>query len=239
MSDEWVIREVHDPEDPAIAAFGRLQRTVYYAPEMLIPAQYIPKLLENDSGSGLNFLLVAEFAGRVVGGTLFHWLAESGSGFSSFMGVYQEFQRRGIARWMHQERFRVLDRAAGGRAPGVFIDVVNPTRLSADELRREGAVGSDPWGRRRAFKRLGFLQVDIRYEQPVGGPHGGPLTTLDLLFCPHDPADSVPTSLVVATMQAYWTPWFGQSGARRHALELESRAQGQASLALISPVPEP
>jgi GNAT superfamily N-acetyltransferase len=238
MSDGVVVREVHDPEDPAIAGFGRMQRAAYYAPEMLIPAQYIPKMLEHDTSSRRNFLLVAEVDGRVVGGTLFHWLAEARSGFSSFMGVDRELRGRGIARQMHQERFRVLDRAAGGRAPGVFIDVVNPTRMSADELQREAEVGSDPWGRRRAFARLGFFQVDIRYEQPVGGPHGGPLTTLDLLFCPHEPADSVPTSLVVATMQAYWSPWFGQSGARRHARELKSRAHGQASLALISPVPE-
>jgi len=237
MSDGVVIREVRDPDDPAIAGFGRMQRAAYYAPETLIPAQYIPTMLERDTGTRRNFLVVAEIAGRVVGGTLFHWLAEAGSGFSSFMGVDRDVRGRGIARQMHEERFRVLDHAAGGRAPGVFIDVVNPTRESADELQRERSVGSDPWVRRRIFARLGFCHVDVRYEQPVGGPHGGPLTTLDLLFCPHDPADSVPTSLVVATMQAYWSPWLGRTEARRHARELESRAHGQKLLALISPVP--
>jgi hypothetical protein len=32
--------------------------------------------------------------------------------------------------------------------------------------------------------------VDIRYEQPVGGPNGGPVTILDLLFCPHSSGDT-------------------------------------------------
>src|SRR5207244_4055844 len=79
MSDGVVIREVRDPDDPAIAGFGRMQRAAYYAPETLIPAQYIPTMLERDTGTRRNFLVVAEIAGRVVGGTLFHWLAEAGS----------------------------------------------------------------------------------------------------------------------------------------------------------------
>ena len=64
------------------------------------------------------------------------------------------------------------------------------------------------------------------------------MTILDLLYCPREPADSVPTALVVATMQAYWSPWLGKTNARRHARELESRAEGRTSLALVSPVPE-
>jgi len=106
--------------------------------------------------------------------------------------------------------------------------------MSPEELERERRAGSDPWDRRRAFAQLGFGQVDIRYEQPVGGPNGGPVTVLDLLYCPRDPAESVPTATVVATMLAYWSPWLGKT-ARRHARELESRAHGASSLALIAP----
>src|SRR5437763_701814 len=84
---------------------------------------------------------------------------------------------------------RVLSQAAGGNLRGLFIDVVNPTRMSADELAREQTVGSDPWLRRRIFGRLGFRQVDVQYEQPVGGPNGGPVTNLDLLYCPPQPVD--------------------------------------------------
>jgi GNAT superfamily N-acetyltransferase len=216
-----------------------MQTAAYFAPETLIPSRYIPQLLGDNSETPRkprrNFLVVAELSGRVVGGTLFHWLADAGSGFSSFLGVDQKLRRQGIARRLHEERFSLLDQAAGGRAPGVFIDVVSPTRLPPEELEREQKIGSDPWQRRHAFARLGFRQVDVRYEQPVGGPNGGPVTILDLLFCPHDPADSVPTALVVATMRAYWTPWMGEAEARRHATELESRAHGLSAIRLIPP----
>src|SRR5437870_1538031 len=224
------IRAVKNPNDPAIAGFGKMQTAAYFAPETLIPGRYIPQLLANPKR---NFLVVAELDGRVVAGTLFHWLAEAGSGFSSFLGVDRSLRGRGIARRLHDRRFAVLDRAARRKVAGVFIDVVSPVRLPPDELEREHQAGSDPLERRQAFAHLGFRQVDIRYEQPVGGPNGGPVTILDLLFCPHDPTDEVPTALVVATMQAYWTPWFGRAGAIHHARELESRAQGAARLRLI------
>lgn len=226
------VREVTNPEDPAIAEFGKMQTAAYFAPETLIPAQYIPRMLEGETGARRNFLLVAEEDGRVVGGSLFHYLAEAGSGFSSFLGVDRACRKRGIARALHEQRFRILDRAASGHVPGVFIDVVNPSRMSPDELRRD----SDSSGRRKAFERLGFRQVDIRYEQPVGGPNGGPVTILDLLYCPHEPATTVSTKLVVDTMRAYWSPWLGRA-ADRHARELERRARGAQVLALISPVP--
>lgn len=226
------VREVTDPEDPAIEAFGEMQNAAYFAPETLIPARYIPSLLAGQTGSRRNFLIVAEIDQHVVGGALFHYLADAGSGFSSFLGVDRGVRHQGIARALHEERFRLLDHAAGGHVPGVFIDVVNPDRMSAAELRRD----DDSWGRRRAFERLGFRQVDIHYEQPVGGPNGGPVTILDLLYCPHEPATTVPTRLVVDTMRAYWSPWLGKE-AERHARELHRRAGGAERLALISPVP--
>jgi hypothetical protein len=236
MSEHVRIREVTDPADPAIEGFGQMQNAAYFAPETLIPATYIPQMLGGETGTRRNFLLVAEQGDTVVGGALFHYLAEAGSGFSSFLGVQRALRRQGLARRLHEQRFVCLDRAAGQPVPGVFIDVVNPARLPADQLERERRIGSDPWTRRRAFDRLGFRQVDIRYEQPVGGPNGGPVTILDLLFCPRAPADSVPTSLVVKTMQAYWSPWLGAAAAR-HAAELEARAGGAPTLALISPEP--
>jgi GNAT superfamily N-acetyltransferase len=230
------VRQVVDPRDPAIAAFGEMQNAAYFAPETLIPAAYIPRLLEDGTSPRRNFLIVADQDNQVVGGALFHWLAAAGSGFSSFLGVAREARRQGVARALHEERFRILDRAAEGRVSGVFIDVVNPLRIPTEDLERERRAGSDPWDRRRAFEHLGFRQVDLRYEQPVGGPNGGPVTVLDLLYCPHEPADSVPTSLVVNTMRAYWSGWLGRA-AERHARELEGRAHGDATLRLISPVP--
>jgi len=235
----WRIREITEPHDSAIDGFGRMQEAAYYAPENLIPATYIPSMLSGATGSRRNFLIVAEAEDdRVVGGALFHWLAEAGSGSSSFLGVAREFRKQGIARALHETRFRILERVSGDQVAGVFIDVVNPVRMSAQELERERQAGSDPWGRRRAFERLGFGQVDIRYEQPVGGPNGGPVTILDLLFSPRLPANRVATSLVVATMRAYWSPWLGKA-AEHHARELGRRANGAEWLALISPASNP
>jgi GNAT superfamily N-acetyltransferase len=239
VSERVAIREVQDPQDPAIAGFGDMQDAAYFAPETLIPARYIPQLLiGHGEPARRNFLLVAELDGRVVGGTLFHWLVAAGVGFSSFMGVARELRGQGIGRRLHEQRFAVLDRAAGHRVPGVFIDVVSPIRMSDADRERERVVGSNPWDRRRAFAHLGFRQVDIRYQQPVGGPNGGPVTILDLLFCPRDPAESIPTALVVATMEAYWSGWMGERAAHRYALELEARAQGKSTLALIPADPD-
>jgi GNAT superfamily N-acetyltransferase len=236
MSERVLVREVQDSHDAAIVGFGQMQEAAYFAPETLIPARYIPQLL---TGRGepvrLNFLLVAELDGRVVGGTLFHWLATAGVGFSSFMGVARELRGQGIGRRLHEQRFVVLDRGAGRRVPGVFIDVVSPIRMSAADRERERTVGSDPWDRRHAFAHLGFRQVDIRYQQPVGGPDGGPVTILDLLFCPREPRseNAIPTALVMATMEAYWSGWMGEPAAHRYALELAGRADGRSALALI------
>jgi GNAT superfamily N-acetyltransferase len=231
------VREVVDPHDQAIAGFGQMQTAAYFAPETLIPGRYIPQLLDQSGHTRArrNFLVVAELDDRVVGGTLFHWLADAGSGFSSFLGVDRSHRRQGIARRLHEARLALLDRTASPIQPGVFIDVVSPTRLPPDELEREHRVGSDPRQRRAAFAHLGFRQVDVRYEQPVGGPNGGPVTILDLLYCPREPADTVPTALVGATMRAYWTPWLGAAEASRHARELESRAHGQSAIRLIPP----
>ncbi|GAC1316370.1 MAG: GNAT family N-acetyltransferase [Chloroflexota bacterium] len=235
------LRQITEPDDPAIQGFGRMQTAVYFAPETLIPATYIPLLISPDEqiGKRRNFLLVAEHDGQVVGGALFHWLADPGAGFSSFMGVDQAFRGHGLARQLHERRLTILDAAAGGtkNMVGVFIDVVNPTRLSPEELQRETLAGSDPWSRRRVFERLGFRQVGIRYEQPVGGPNGGPVTSLDLLFCPHEPRDTIPTDFVVATMRTYWGAWLAERG-RIYSEQLRERAQGQTELPLVSPVPD-
>ncbi len=231
------IREVTDPDDPVLSAFGKLQRAIYFEPDALIPGSMLGWLLQQQSGARANFMLVAEDGDELLGGTVFHYLASAGSGFSSFMGVARAHRGQRIARRLHEARFATLDRAAGGHVAGVFIDVVNPTRLTPAELEREARVGSDPMARRRVFEHLGFRQVDIRYEQPVGGPHGGPVTNMDLLFCPRESSDTVPTELVLATMRAYWSPWLGQR-ADRHVAELEARAAGRTILALVSPVPD-
>jgi GNAT superfamily N-acetyltransferase len=219
------LRRVTDPHDSAIIEFGRLQSSTYFEPEMLIPAAYIGQMLAGD-GTRQNALLVVEDAERVVAGTLFHFLAASNVGFSSYLAVAQNYRGRGLARRLHEARRATLMEISNGLLHGVLIDVVNPSRLSTEDIRRERSVGSDPVERLRAFSHLGFKRVDVRYEQPTGGQGGSPVTNMDLLFCPVAPATTVSTDLVADTMRAYWTPWLGARTAEREARALQARAGG-------------
>jgi GNAT superfamily N-acetyltransferase len=223
------IRAVTDPHDPAIAAFGEVQDRTFPEPDMLIPPAYFPRMLATQTAERRNLMLVAEQEGAVVGGALFHYLAEPNSGFSSFMAVAPEVRGQGVARTLHTARFARLDEAAGAAAPvsGIFIDVVAPERLTAAEVERERSVGADPWVRRRIFQRLGFRRVDVAYYQPPEGSGGEAITNMDLLYAPRTPADVVPAALVVRTMRAYWTPWLGRPVAERHAEELRRRCGGE------------
>jgi hypothetical protein len=72
----------------------------------------------------------------------------------------------------------------------------------------------------------------------VGGPDGGPLTDLDLLYQPLDtdemnPDDrSVPLALVTGILCAYWTGWLGADRAQVEAQALADRA-GQQDVPLL------
>ena len=226
------LRRVTDPNDPAIACFGRLQSTTYFEPDMLIPAQYIGRMLGWSDERRQNVLLVIEDStleppqNRVVAGTLFHYFPQPHSGFSSYLAVAQPNRVQGLARRLHDARLELLMELSSGSLEGIFIDVVNPARLSAEETEAEHAIGSDPMQRLEAFSKLGFKRVGMRYEQPTGGPDGGPVTNMDLLFCPRVPADAVATQLVADTMKAYWTGWLSEARAGREALSLKARAGG-------------
>lgn len=232
------LRLVTNPQDPAIAAFGVLQERAYFEPDALIPAAFIGRMLEMSTTGRRNFLLVAEEGGEVVGGSVFHFFAGPNTGFSSFLAVAPGVRGRGIARRLHEKRFETLDEAAGKSVLGVFIDVVNPARLSPEELAAEEAVGSDPFARRRIFGKLGFRQVGVRYQQPLGGPQGGPITNMDLLFCPREAAQGVPLNVVLDTMRAYWLPWLGEKRTERALSQLREQANGRPELPLLPTLPE-
>ncbi len=226
------LRRITTADDPAIASFGDLQERTYFEPDMLIPASIIGQMLEWSNHDRENILLVLEDAERVVAGTLFHFLRNTNVGFSSYLAVDQDFRGQGLARRLHQARFEVLDEVSGKMVKGLFIDVVNPDRLLNEELELEHSVGSDPNTRLKAFASLGFKQVDVRYEQPVGGENGGAVTNMDLLFCPREALTSIPTKLVTETMRTYWTPWLGAKMAVLESKKLEARAGGQ-EIALV------
>lgn len=229
MTTPVTVRRVTDPDDPALTAFGQIQEQSYYAPDMLIPPGAFPHLVAGRGrGERRDRILVAEdVPGRVLGGTVYHLLP--GAGFSSFVAVAREARGRGVSRALHTARLE--DVRAHGLA-GLFADSVFPERQDAADREAEAQVGMDPRVRRRALHALGYRTVDVPYWQPVGGPNGGPLTDLDLLYHSLNGADSVPTDLVTSTLRAYWSAWLGQSRARREAEALAERA-GQGTLALL------
>lgn len=177
-------------------------------------------MIAHQGGDRRNFLLVAEAEGQVVGGSLFHYLPESNTGFGSYMAVAPAFRGRGVARALHEARFAALDAEAGEQVFAIFIDVIAPERMTGAEREQERRVGADPLARRQVFDRLGFGKVDVAYFQPPDVPGGEPITSMDLLCCPRAPASAVPADWVAGTMLAYWTPWFGRQRAEGYAAEL-------------------
>ncbi|BDP40557.1 N-acetyltransferase [Deinococcus aetherius] len=224
------VRRVTTPHDPALEAFGHIQEESYYAPDMLIPPGAFPHLVGGRGrGPRRDRILVAEDAsGRVLGGTVYHLLPEAG--FSSFVAVAREARGRGISRALHEARLE--DVRAHGLA-GLFADSVYAGRQDPGDREAEARVGTDPLTRRRALNALGYRTVDAPYWQPVGGPDGGPLTDLDLIYNPLDGGNTVPTELVTGTLRAYWDGWLGKARAEREAAALAERAGNPATLALL------
>lgn len=235
-SPAFTLRHVTDPRDPAIAAFGRVQQASYYAPDMLIPPEVFAHLVTRRTPGREDRLLVAQTPeGEVLGGTLYALLPLPGSlrgaGFNSFMAVTRAARGLGVGRAVHDETLRVV-RDAG--LAGMFADSVHPTRQNAEDRAAEAATGVDPAGRRAALHALGLRTVDLPYWQPVGGPDGGPLTDLDLLFQPARPAQTVPLALVTGTLRAYWSGWLGAGRAQAEAQALADRAGHAERIRLLA-----
>ncbi len=227
------LRSITHPKDPALERLGRIQNAVYSEPDMLIPASMFGSLLEWSVAERQNFFVVAEELGEVVGGAVFHLFTEVGTGFSSFLGVARETQGQGVSSKLHHFRWQILEDALRREPEGLFIDVVNPARLNAQELEAEAKVGSSPLRRRQIFNHLGFGQIDVEYVQPSSPP----VTNMDLLFYHPARPSSIPTQLVTDTMTTYWQPWLGPKRAARAAAELRARAGGE-TVNLISPAQE-
>ncbi len=231
----FTLRHVTDPSDPAIAAFGRVQEASYYAPDMLIPPEVFGHLITRRSPGREDRLLVAQTPdGEVLGGTLYALLPLPGelrgAGFNSFMAVTRAARGLGVGRALHDETLRVI-RDAG--LAGMFADSVHPTRQNEEDRAAEAVTGVDPAGRRAALHALGLRTVDIPYWQPVGGPAGGPLTDLDLLFQPARPAQTVPLALVTGILRAYWSGWLGADRAQAEAQALADRTGPMQDVPLL------
>ncbi|THF69344.1 GNAT family N-acetyltransferase [Deinococcus sp. Arct2-2] len=214
------VRRVLDPADPALPAFGRVQDESYYDPDTLMPPQMFPRLV---SGPRNRVLVAEDESGQVLGGTVFHLM--TAAGFTSFTGVARQAQGRGVGWALHAAKLEEV-RAAG--LAGIFADSVFAGRQDAEDREAEAKAGSSATARRAALHAWGLRTVDIPYWQPVGGPNGGPLTDLDLLYQPLDGSQTVPLDLVTQTLQAYWNGWLGQKRAAQEAQALADRAEAES-----------
>ncbi|WP_019010675.1 N-acetyltransferase [Deinococcus aquatilis] len=213
------VRRVTDPTDPALPAFGRVQDESYYDPDSLMPPQMFPRLV---SGPRNRVLVAEDSGGQVLGGTVFHLM--EGAGFTSFTGVARQAQGRGVGWALHAAKLEEV-RAAG--LAGIFADSVFGGRQDEADRKAEAEAGSSATARRAALHAWGLRTVDIPYWQPVGGPNGGPLTDLDLLYQPLDGSDTVSLTLVTQTLQTYWNGWLGQKRAAQEAQALADRAHAE------------
>lgn len=215
------VRRVTDPADPALDGFARIQESSYYAPDMLIPPQMFPDLVAGRRPERQDRLLVAEDeSGAVLGGTLYHLLP--GAGFNSFMGVSAAARGRGVGRALQEASLH--DAGEHGRA-GIFADSVHASRQSPAEQAAETRAGTDAGQRRRVLHSLGLRTVDLAYWQPVGGPEGGPVKDLDLLYAPPKPdQQTVALDLVLDVLGAYWHGWLGEERTAAELAGLRERA---------------
>ncbi|MFD1733447.1 GNAT family N-acetyltransferase [Deinococcus malanensis] len=164
---------------------------------------------------------------------MYHLLPEAA--FSSFLAVSPEWRGQGVSRALHAVRLHeVRDSGLGG----LFADSVFAGRQPAEDREAEARTGTDAVIRRRALHALGYRTVDVPYWQPVGGPDGGPLADLDLLYQPLDGAGTVQTALAASTLRHYWSTWLGASRARQEAEALAERA-GTYTLRLLPAVETP
>lgn len=222
------VRQITSPDDPALAAFGQIQDRSYPDPDSLIPPGAFPHLLASQRSGRRNRIVVAEGAhGQVLGGSVYHLLPQAA--FSSFVAVAPESRGLGVGRALHAAR---LEDVRGAGLAGLFADSVFAGRQNARAQAAEARIGPGAVARRRALHALGYRTVDVPYWQPVGGPDGGPVKDLDLLYHPLEPQGSVPTLLVTATLQSYWEGWLGQPRAQHEAQALAARA-GTARLGLL------
>lgn len=219
------IVRITDWNDPRIDEFGELQNRAYFDPDMLIPMWVIKQTMQNPSPHRNDVLLVAIEDGKVLGGTVFHYLPPAHAGFSSILAVDPEARGKGVAKALHLARWETLTEIAKAPPRAVFIDVVAPERLSEEEWAKEKEYGFDPRQRRKVFAGMGFKQLDIEYHQPVGGPDGGPVTNMDLLIYAPNLHEVFPLEWVLDTMHAYWVPWLGSERAHQATDELKMRAK--------------
>jgi GNAT superfamily N-acetyltransferase len=210
-----VVRRVRDPDDPALLELSRLLQGTFADPDTVLELDRIQAFLaEREERPVRQFcVVVAEEAGRVIGGSVFSYVASSNCGFSEYLVVSKNRRGHGLGRRLFDARRTVLDELArkNGHAEcrGLFIEADNPERTPPELQAIERETALDTRVRLQIFGHLGFRRVNIDYVQPPLGPGKQPVSYLDLLFAPWDEASpaKVPAEWVGETLCAIWGSW--------------------------------
>src|SRR5579859_2162987 len=213
-----ILNEVSRPDDPRLAAFAALLLQTFSDPNSVLGLDRMQEFLTQSSDRTFH-VLVAEEAGRVVGGSVFSYVPRSNCGFSEYLVLKPGARGRGMGRQLFERRREVLNAQAvqhgrHGLAPchGLFIEVDNPERTPAEMLEAERDSSIDPYARLRMFAHLGFRRVDIAYVQPPLGEGKEAVDYLDLLFAPWtSQAEIIAVHWILETLQPIWSAWSGAS----------------------------
>lgn len=96
-----------------------------------------------------------------------------------------------------------LDPKTGKFPPLIFLEVNNPTRMSAAEIEEDIArSGINPYRRYASWKRNGFAPLAFGYVQPPLRSGASAVSCLDL-FCTVGVAEAIPAEIIRAHLKAF------------------------------------
>jgi GNAT superfamily N-acetyltransferase len=237
-----LLSEVTRPDDPRLVALAGLLERTFADPDSVLELERIQEFLgENTQASGRRFcVLVLEEGNRLVGGSIFSYVAESNCGFSEYLVLAPESRGRGLGRQLFDRRRAILDQHANRnghlRCNGLFIEVDSPERTPPEMLAAERETSLDAYQRLRLFAHLGFQRVDVAYVQPPLGAGQHAVEYLDLLFASWQmpPWGVVPLEIVTQTIAPIWSAWAAEAAVSQ--LEQLRRSVGSARLLSLEPI---
>jgi GNAT superfamily N-acetyltransferase len=233
------LSQVARPDDPRLAAFAALLERTFPDPDSVLGLDRIQQFLTEPGARTFNVLVAEDGDSRVLGGSVFSYVARANCGFSEYLVLEPSLRGRGLGRQLFDGRRAILDglaRECGHvRCRGLFIEVDSPERTPPELLAAERESSLDAYERLRLFDHLGFSKVDVPYVQPPLGPGKQPVDYLDLLFAAWEPPMRViPVDWILQTLEPIWTAW-APSSVEAHLARLRQRI-GSARLVSLDPL---
>lgn len=222
-----------------MAALSELLARTFADPNSVLGLDRMQEFLNQDpasTGRVFNILVSEDASGRVIGGSVFSYVAASNCGFSEYLVLEPAARGQGLGRKLFDRRGAILDEHANRhgniRCRGVFIEVDSPERTPPELL---AAETMDATRRLRVFGHLGFKRVDVAYVQPPLGADKQAVDYLDLLFAPSPwslPMGVIPVDWILETVAPIWTAWTPL--ASQYLQEMRERI-GSARLVSLRP----